>query len=499
MAFLKKKKNQGPGGGPYDNNGYQGNFGGNSGFYGGGSSGSSGGFSGGSGSSSGGGRNGFGGSDRGFGGNGFGGSAPGFGGPAPGFGGNQQGAARGYDPFQVNPVRLVRRFGLGFLIASLVGALLFFIIGEFLYRGLIQNNSVLGIGVYFGLFALILFVSLFVASRIRDLDIEGKRLLLALGSLFLIALLACLFEFLYELNPPLKPLPQTGYIVAMDNSGSMSSNDPSYKRVSAITQLVENKPDDFMLSVYSFGDEVKCIRPMEPVSAGIDDLTIEPSGGTPIYGVLQQIMDDINSKALPYEKGTQVILVTDGFATDIGFWSGFDMNSLLRQYYKKKISISTVGLGGASDMNLDEAFLQEIADKTGGRFVIADDVEQLPEMMSMAAKLIDRDRNLISYRSGTRLPFLYTVMRIVFVTILGVILLGTKAATLDDKADFKITLLTSLAGSLLGAILLEVWSQLLPFEPISRFLMVFLLGTTIVIFEIRQNQGGGMGTLTRLH
>ena len=149
-------------------------------------------------------------------------------------------------------------------------------------------------------------------------------------------------------------------------------------------------------------------------------------------------------------------------------------------------------------MNIDVNYLQEIADKTGGRFVIANDISQLPSMMAAAARLVDLGRNLISYRPRVRIPFLYSFLRIVFVTILGLVLTVTKAAVLDDTADLKLMCMISAAGSLLGGLFLELWQQTMPFAVIGRFLMVFLLGTTIVILEIKHNPGGGIGDLTRL-
>lgn len=68
-------------------------------------------------------------------------------------------------------------------------------------------------------------------------------------------------------------------------------------------------------------------------------------------------MDDMESGALPYDEGTQVILLTDGYATDNGFFD-FRLNKILKKYNSKKVSVSTVGLG-----SVDENMLNDISGK----------------------------------------------------------------------------------------------------------------------------------------
>lgn len=115
----------------------------------------------------------------------------------------------------------------------------------------------------------------------------------------------------------------------------MQDNDPNQERVAAIKQLLSNRDEDVEFAVYTFSEDIRCIREMMPVSAGIEDFTTEPNGGTPIVGVLGKIMDDMESGALPYDEGTQVILLTDGYATDNGFFD-FRLNKILKKYNSKK-------------------------------------------------------------------------------------------------------------------------------------------------------------------
>lgn len=173
----------------------------------------------------------------------------------------------------------------------------------------------------------------------------------------MLLILGILFEFIYELDFSSVRTVADNYVFAIDNSGSMQDNDPNQERVAAIKQLLSNRDEDVEFAVYTFSEDIRCIREMMPVSAGIEDFTTEPNGGTPIVGVLGKIMDDMESGALPYDEGTQVILLTDGYATDNGFFD-FRLNKILKKYNSKKVSVSTVGLG-----SVDENMLNDISGK----------------------------------------------------------------------------------------------------------------------------------------
>ena len=458
--------------------------GGNGGFGGYGGPGN-GGFGGaGNGGFGGGGNGGFGGAGNG----GFGGGTPGFGGyGGPGNGGMGYGSQS----------RTVRedKFGLIFLIASIIAAGIFFFVGEFLYRLVVSINSIVFVGVYFGVFGLLLFLALFLAARIKGLEISGKRLLIGLICWIALFGFGMLFEFLYELNPMGKVEITTSYIIAMDNSGSMQDNDPQQKRVEALNELLKDKPDDFCFAVYSFGSDrnTKCLREMSPKSDGIGQLTLTPDGGTPIQGVLNLILEDMDSGKLKYDEGTQVILLTDGISTDTDFW--FD--SVLKKYVKKRVSISTVGLGDTT-FSLDLDFLNKISDTTGGKTVTTENVDELANAMASVVRIVDSSRNLQSHRPGYSHNWLYALMRILFTAILGLILMGIKIAALDDSAELKILIISSVIGSVIGAVVLEVGMQLLPLEFLIRLIMVLLLAVTIVMLEVMRTVQNGYGGIGRI-
>lgn len=396
----------------------------------------------------------------------------------------------GYNGMPPRSIGKQTRFSKLFLIVSIIISAIFFLLGEVIYRTLITGvNSVVFMGVYFAVFGLLLSMGLFVVAKISDLEISSKKFLVAGGCVFLLLILGILFEFIYELNFSSVRKVADNYVFAIDNSGSMQDNDPNQERVAAIKQLLSKRDENAEFAVYTFSEDIRCIREMMPASAGIDDFTIEPNGGTPIVGVLGQIMDDMENGALPYDEGTQVILLTDGYATDNGFFD-IRLNKILKNYNRKKVSISTVGLG-----SVDENMLNDISGKTGGISVRTDNVDELAKAMASAVRITETSRNLLSARARTNYNWAYALMRIVFLTILGAGFLGIKLAAVDNKANLGMILISSLIGIVLGALIMEVGLSLILNEFFARLLMVMLFGIMITTLEKTIVVGGADGNI----
>lgn len=432
----------------------------------------------------------FGGGSGGFGGGSFGGGMGNAGGTPFGGGSGKYNGQFGYNGMSPMNTRKRTRFSKLFLIVSLIVSVIFFLLGEVIYRTLITGvNSVVFMGVYFALFGLLLSIGLFVVAKISDLEITSNKILLVGGCVLLLLILGILFEFIYELDFSSVRTVADNYVFAIDNSGSMQDNDPNQERVAAIKQLLSNRDEDVEFAVYTFSEDIRCIREMMPVSARIEDFTTEPNGGTPIVGVLGKIMDDMESGALPYDEGTQVILLTDGYATDNGFFD-FRLNKILKKYNSKKVSVSTVGLG-----SVDENMLNDISGKTGGISVRTDNVDELATAMASAVRVTDTSRNLLSARARTNYNWAYALMRIVFLIILGAGFLGIKLLAVDNTANLGMILISSLIGIVLGALIMEVGLSLILNEFFARLLMTLLFGMMITTLEktIVETASGNIG------
>ena len=71
-------------------------------------------------------------------------------------------------------------FSKSFLIVSIIASVIFFLLGEVIYRTLITDvNSVFFMGVYFAVFGLILSSAFFIVSRVIGLDITSKKILVS--------------------------------------------------------------------------------------------------------------------------------------------------------------------------------------------------------------------------------------------------------------------------------------------------------------------------------
>lgn len=391
------------------------------------------------------------------------------------------------------PQRTETKFAKAFLAASIMGALLFFFVGEMIYHRLIVNvNSILFMGVYFAALGLILAAALFLAARLYGFEFSPKSLIVSMICILLLFILGMFFEFLYEFKSVSVTATSGDYIFAIDNSSSMGGNDPLQKRIAAVRQLVESQEENTRFAVYTFSDDINCIREMGPASEQFEDMALTPEGGTAIVGALTKIMDDMKSGRLPYDKGTQVILLTDGYATDTDFFGG-NIDSVLKDFSEIEVSISTVGLG-----DVDERFLENISGKTGGQSVTTDNVEDLGNAMVSVARTSDTDRNLLSVRKQADPDWLYALMRIVFLSLLGALYLGIKITMTDESVNALMIIISSAAGSVIGALIIEFGLSIGLSGILAHLLLVLCISLTITMIERVVNMYGSIGTLGRL-
>lgn len=412
-------------------------------------------------------------------------SGGGFGGPSGNGSGTGPGGAR--------RISYSTDFGKLFLICSIIAAIVFLLLGELIYHTSITRvNSILFMGFYFAVFGVILWLFLFLAARIKELKFSKKSIIIPLICIVALFLLGMLFEFLYELNVSSSTVQTGNYIFVLDNSGSMQDNDPYQKRISAVKEILEDKDENFQFAVYSFGDELLRIRDMAPLSRGIGDLNINPNGGTPILGILEKVLNDMDRGEISYNEGTQVILLTDGVSTDTDLL-GMTLNNLIKEFKQKKVSVSTVGLGA-----VDEAFLNEISDKTNGLSITVDDVSKLQTAMSSVIRTTDADYNLLSARNQANLNWLRGILRVLFLFLLGAVLTVIKLAVVDESANFSLILISSGIACLLASLLMEIGLNLFLTGFAGRVILVLLFSLMLTTLQHATITQGGGGTISRL-
>lgn len=356
-----------------------------------------------------------------------------------------------------------KSFDITLFISSLIAGLAAWLIGWILYVILIEKiPTPLLIGVEFLMLYIILTGTVMIVSYVNgSLDdviffLDGMIqivLALVIGGILIFGI-SVLFQFIYGLNSETVNVEPTSYIFVIDDSGSMESNDPENLRYKAIEEVLEDMPNDFPYMIYRFSDNVEIVRNMAPVSDGIGKISVTNSGGTRIKAALEQIYEDYGNGVWSDSVAPKIILLTDGYAQDMGFLMPY--GGTLKKFAKAHISISTVGLG-----QVDMKLMQRIADATNGVFLNVSDAGLFKDAMGEAAVRYSSDRDLLSYRNMREKNWVYAFLRIVFLTILGTFVgvMMIFASTKED--DALLILISSIGKSLIGSIFMELGIQVI--------------------------------------
>lgn len=259
----------------------------------------------------------------------------------------------------------------------------------------------------------------------------------------------------------------TSYVFVIDDSGSMQENDESQNRFKAIPTVLAGSGRNIPYMVYRFADGVEVVRPMAPASDGDEPLSGKGEGKTAIFGALTQVMNDYLNGLWAGGGAPKVILLTDGGATD---GESADANeNLLRKYVQKGISISAVGLG-----NYDRTLMEHICSATGGVCVDVSSVAQLDAAMAAAARSYAQ-QDLLSVRHSSRLGFLYGVMRVLFLTILGTLISAAVALMFGVTDSVLFTTLSGGVKTFVGALFFELFTSLFSITHMVMWAVLWLL------------------------
>ncbi len=382
---------------------------------------------------------------------------------------------------------------------SLGFGLIWFFGGGFMYKLLINLDvgpldiiwGPLVVAIYITGLALCLFGAIMLSNAIRNsahpTASNLKKSFIVIAAIFVLSML---FEFVYEFKfgeiKVSKGNDASSYIFLIDDSGSMSGYDPKNERKKAVYNVVSECDKNFEFAVYCFGNGCKMALDMTKAKDADEDedyITVVGTEKTETIEALNCILDDLESDKLDGGKHPYIILISDGFPdTDAG------KDEVIDRCNDENVTIMSVGFAGA-----DKKFMDDLSDGTGGEFCFVDDVDNLSEEMgSLIYKGATADRTLLSIRNESGIPFLYGLMRIVFMLILafGFVLIKTFIFSTFDKSNVALIMFSVFAG--LGAIFLEVGMLISkhmfilgsPFESFVRFVFVMFL---IVLFGTTKN------------
>lgn len=369
------------------------------------------------------------------------------------------------------------------LIGGIAGVLL-----EILYKKMYsQIWTPLMVAIYFTVLAAVMAIAIGVlclAKGDKELARASKvGLIILLVLVFGISLVA---EVLYELgaNKTLEVKGTTAYIFIIDNSGSMAGNDPDNKREAAIERIMSEKGRDKLYAVYSFASGCQMVHPLTEYGKGTFVFNFSAIGGTNIVGALRNVIRENDSL---YDQGVsaKAILVTDGGSSSVG------LKKVLKDYLSHGISISTIGVGE----NIGHEMLAKIADGTGGVYISIDDIDQLDTAMEVAVQKnkAELKRNLLSERFVAKNNTVYAILKVVLLSIIGVLFVIVKGVIINDSQDQNRLIVLSGAAVVVAALLMELGVEIIGLnERLTRIIMcvLFCVAVAMKTKVVVQKSGG---------
>lgn len=366
-------------------------------------------------------------------------------------------------------------FSIFATIASLLGGIIYFFPGELLYRSL--RGTLPGpalIAIYFLGLALCVFLVIFALSKLLG---NYNHLHYTFGkTILMVLLMTCIgvpavsagTEFLYELGIQGVSKPKN-YVFLIDNSGSMSVNDPGNTRRGIVEEVANSLPEDSRVGVYVFSNgtnEVIPVGGVAPGSVSIPEYAITANGGTELYGCITDVAEHMPDEMT--KDRSKFIILTDGNPTDNGYNRAVDICN------EKNIAVSCVGFGRYS-----QATFIDLANRTGGNFMSASDVSQLKDTMSEVVNQNPVNRDLVSSRNdSTSSSALYAFLRVLFIILIGLVFAYLKYLNAALPKFSMPFLIACLISALLGGIFIEAIYQLYWIEAIGRFVLCLAFAFT---------------------
>lgn len=175
-------------------------------------------------------------------------------------------------------------------------------------------------------------------------------------------------------------------VFVIDDSGSMSWNDGSNKRLTVASTLIDKLPAKSKMGIVSFASYTTLLTTELTTDATsakqyLTTTYFKSSGGTYMYRAINSSFNLFNENS---EKTLQMMVVlSDGESSDTS-----PHDSVIASAKEKGIRIYTVGLGSASSTYFT-SYLKPLAENTNGKFYYASDASLLADIYTDIGKQID--------------------------------------------------------------------------------------------------------------
>ena len=268
-----------------------------------------------------------------------------------------------------------------------------FVIPIFIFFHFFGLKTIKGRGLKFANFEAI--------ARVKGIDLYSKNILLLIFNIFLAVLLVLALSGM-TLNKEVEAS-SFSFVIAIDNSESMSATDLSPNRLGAAKEtainFIDSLPFEAYLSVLSFSGESKIEQELsknkQEVRYAIENIGISNVKGTDIFEAISN-----SGNILKNQENKAIILLSDG-QINIG-----NIDEAVDYAKVNEILIHTIGIGSVEGgetsygvSKLDEDSLKGLAYNTDGRYFNVKSKQELENSFTQITSVTRRlgKINLSSY------------------------------------------------------------------------------------------------------
>ncbi|MDY3249386.1 MAG: vWA domain-containing protein [Candidatus Choladocola sp.] len=393
--------------------------------------------------------------------------------------------------------RVEKKFDLSLFFICLLGALVGFAVAETLWIFFMKNwNPLIGVGMYFMILAFFICISAWlcelISGHLRGGAWTGREtvfgILFVLLTTVVFFLLGMLFQFLYGLGFSGKSLKNIDdYIILIDNSGTTHDTDPAEERFSSVVELAGQLDSSNNIMVKLFEDRVTGTFPMTAVNGNTaGELAqffsgYDSGGGTDIQTVLLEAFDEY----VPNGRSAVILLLSDGD-------SNVNVSTVAARSAASGIPVYCIGFSQSGRSG--SALLSQIADQTNGAYEEIANLSNLTQTVTSMVNMTSRRVLIEPRRANDVNNILSTILRIVFITVLGCLIGVGVALSVDSSELMGSCMIIHCIFSLLAGILTEVMMRFtfLPFYKLfTRLLMSLLIAVIAVSYYKESYHFGG--------